>query len=473
MTDYIFGPFTNWISSYYQDDYTIRIWIPPSMLSSYPGNFTITFAPYGSSSVYIDKVCVGQSAGATATQDIDPDSGIEQVYFDGGSASVTYSASKTSDPITYAIDITKGLIISVELGASHSYIPKGPNTGDSRTYYGSGAYGCVYDTALESSGYHWLIESIQWDSHFFFLDADLPAIESEYWQNQAHEEPAAAHAVGWAALPLLESDAASQCDNLAWADLPALTIEAQGGEVLGVDATLPDLEIDARVADWGNLDKWLPGLEIEAQAGERADLDVKLPNLEIEVRMGGRADDLDLPALEIDAVLNEGHIGSLDKLLPGIKCEALIGARLDSTLPDMELQGEITFDLLASLDKTLPGLKIEATGSDSGNGVLDADIPMLLVEGDIGCDPVIALEKILPGITCAAHALASGATLDKRLPTLGLVATGDISAVPCTLDKNLPAVIMSGEGYGTGGGTGGGYVADKGRFDDYILRYSR
>ena len=45
--------------------------------------------------------------------------------------------------------------------------------------------------------------------------------------------------------------------------------------------------------------------------------------------------------------------------------------------------------------------------------------------------------------------------------------------MPCTLDKNLPEVIMSGEGYGTGSGTGGGYVTDKSRFDDYVLRYSR
>jgi len=443
------------------------------MLSDYPGNFTITFSgDYGS--VYIEKVCVGQSVGATATQDMDTESGIAQVYFDGGSASVSYgSASKTSDPVTYDMDVNRGLIISVETGGNHSQIPQGPSSGEGRTYYGSGDYGCTYNTSLTNSSYHWLIESIQWDSHYLFLDTNIPAIESEYWQNQAHETPAANHAVGWAALPLLESDAASQCDNLAWADLPALTIEAQGGEVIGVDATLPDLEIDARVADYGNLDKWLPGLEIEAQAGERADLDAKLPNLEIEVRMGARADDLDLPALEIDAVLNEGHVGSLDKLLPGLQCEASMGARLDATLPDMELQGEIIFDLLADLDKTLPGLKIEATGSDSGNGVLDAGIPMLLVEGEISCDPVTTLEKILPGITCAAHAFASGATLDKRLPTLGLVATGDISAASGTLDKYLPAVIMTGEGYGTGDGTGGGYVTDKSRFDDYILRYSR
>lgn len=468
MTDYIFGPFTNWIGGYYQDDYTYRIWIPPSMLSDYPGNFTITFAHY-SGTTDIEKVCVGQSVGATATQDMDPAAGFKQVYFDGGSPTVNYSAAKTSDLITYAIDANKGLIISIETGADHMYVPQGPSTGNGRTYYGSGDYGCVLDTALASQSYHWFIESIQWESHYLFLDTNIPAIESELWTNYAHKAPTAQHAIGWAPLSLLESDAASQCDNLAWADLPTIGIEAQGGEVIGVDATLPDLECEARLADYGNLDKWLPGLEIEAQAGERADLDAKLPDLELEVRMGARADDLDLPALKIDAVLNEGQVGSLDKLLPGIRCEAFVGANLDSTLPDIELQGEIIFDLLADLDKTLPGLKIEATGTHSGAGTLDKDIPMLLVEGEISCDPVITLEKVLPGTTCAAHALASGATLDKRLPAFVIEATGDISAASGTLDKYLPAVIMAGEGYGTGGG----YVTDKSRFADYILRYSR
>jgi len=472
MTDYVFGPFTNWTSSYYQDDYTLRIWIPPSQLTDYPGNFIITFSG-SKGAMAIDKVCVGQSSGSELSQDMDADLGIEQVYFDGGSASTSYSGvSKDSDPVTYAIDVTKGLIISVELGAAHSYVPTGPSSGDGRTYYGSGAHGCVSDTSYTSSGYHWLIESIQWESDYMFTNQDTPRVEPDVWTNFGYTAPAAAHALGWAPLPQMTIDAASQCDNLMTADVPFLEIEAQGGELIGVDANLPAIESDSRVADWGVLDEWITGLEIEAQAGERLTLDATLPSLEFEARIGVRGDDLTLPLLEIDATLLQGHIGSLDRLMPGMGCEAFVGANLDSTIPDMELDAAITVIAVGTLDKTIPGLEIEATGVHAGNGTLDIKLPTLLLEGDIGCDPYTSLDEILPGINCAATARYSGMTLDKRIAAITITATGKITAASGTLDSDCPPVIMSGEGYG-GSGTGGGYVTNRGRFDDYLLRHSR
>jgi len=192
MGQLVFGPYENSVFDeyYYDDDYTFRVWIPPALLTEC-SKFRIGFGYYSTQNVYIDKVYVGQSSGATADSAFDGDP--TAVLF-SGVAAVTYnSAVKYSDLVEYDIDPTKGLIISMEFGASHSYMPyvevATGDEADITTYrdYGNYADSALFVADATYATRRHLVVSV---GNVFELDDDLSNLKSDANINHAHQSNA-------------------------------------------------------------------------------------------------------------------------------------------------------------------------------------------------------------------------------------------------------------------------------------------
>jgi hypothetical protein len=456
----IFGPYDSSIFNDYKygSGYTYRVWIPPSLLLSTTGQFTISIGYYSANSLYLDAVGVCSSAGSEATYEFKDDVA-EQVYF-SGSTSVTVSGSTgviTSDPIDYILDITNGLIISFEIGAS-SYFPtiNSVEFADCVIYRDTGNFGL--GGAFNPDTY-WLgtlggiIAGVGYTS-ITILAKDLPPVHGS-WKN----------------LILESADAGNYCNGI----LGEIECEAAGGQSTSVIGVLPAIECEATGMELVHcsLDASLPAVIGEASISPGLSLDAKLPAISCEA-YGGSIAEGELPAIECEGVIGSVTVGRLDRMLPGIRCEAYCGSRLDRKIPTVSCEATASGPTLCWLDKELPGVTCIATGSGGPGATLNKDIPVLKCEGVISCDTVITLDKHLPGIRCIASGRRAGSKLDARVPAI----IGDEdnflseSLVHATLDAMLPAIIMAGEGYG-GDGNGGGSISYRSRFTDYILRYDR
>ncbi len=453
----IFGPYDNSIFNDYRygTGYTYRVWIPPDLLLGTTGQFTLTFGYYSTSNVDIDGVGVCRSAGVDA--DYAFDGAAERVYFSGNAGVTINEATVTSDPIDYILNASSGLIVSIEIGDTTTYLPISTDAQFAQcvTYRDSGNWAIApgYNPDITWTGVLAGVLAGVGNTVINILDCNISAIEADAY-NVIGSSDLDVEGYGLAGGPI-ECEAAGRQAMSVIGVMPAVTGEGTGG--LNVH-----LDIDAS----------LPAVRGEGVIGTPARLDADIPTVSCEAQGGSRGEDGILPAIKCEGVIGSVYVGRLDSMLPGIRCEAYCGSRLDERIPTISCEGEIIFPVLGDLDKRLPGITCEAAGSGGPGAVLDKDIPVIECEGVISCDPLIILDATLPGIRFSGSLRLAGSSLDERIPAVIGEASAYESLVAGTLDAMLPAIIMEGSGYG-GDGSSGGTVSDKSRFTDYILRYSR
>jgi len=309
-------------------------------------------------------------------------------------------------------------------------------------------------------------------------------------------------------LPPLEISAAISREQHISLDatLPALKIESSMGTyVFDVDALLPPLKLESLLSRAGalSLDATLPAISIDASmlrtsitvadgrlpaltidAGLSTEntisLDSSLPALKISskiLRTSISVDDGQLPALTIEAALSREGSLSVDSTLPPLSIVAAVSreARLsvDSTLPAMKINASMD-NYSLSVDATLPAIKISSALHRNAAIAVDAKLPYLTMDAAISAAYGLNVDAKLPAFKITGH-IYSGQdnrfSVDARLPQLTIESTGTVGTF-LSVDATLPAIIMGAVGTGGVDGSGGG-ITKTGRFDDYILRYSR
>lgn len=477
MGQLVFGPYDNSVFDeyYYDDDYTFRVWIPPALLTEC-SKFRIAFGyrEGGAYNVYLDKVYVGQSSGATADSAFD---GTPTAVLFSGVAAVTYnSAIKYSDYVEMDIDPAKGLIISMEFGASHSYMPYVEvATGDEADIVTYRDYGDYADSSLFSADATYetrrhLVVSI---GNVFELDDDLSNLKSDANINHAHQSnaisatadigagdngvvtttvdtagtdgnnytievvegvgnnvPLSAAIVGKAVTVTLGTDGAGDPDDTKnTATLVTAAIEALANvsaSASGTGAT-PLTAAEGPTSFTGGIDQWrtfdaLSDLESTGEVEWSYLLD-DLPD--VQLTGFGKIGFIDLDDGVLPDLQCSGQTGVMAELgrtstvyLPAMRCEGQTGERLDldARLPDLDCTGYAG----AYADNTLPDLEVSATGT---------------------AGQVARLDETLPDLDCTAYAGSRCGVL--RLPDLQIDA--EASGFYSSLDAKIPALMLEAE----------------------------
>lgn len=478
MGQLVFGPYDNSVFDeyYYDDDYTFRVWIPPALLTEC-SKFRIAFGYYSTSNVYIDKVYVGQSSGATADSAFD---GTPVAVLFSGVAATTYnSAVKYSDLVEYDIDPTKGLIVSMEFGASHSYMPyvdeESGDEADITTYRDYGNY-AELDTFTADATYAGRRHVVLGIDNLAEMDDDLSNVKADANINHAHRSDAigatadigtgdngtvtttvdlggtdgnnftievevavgvdqalAAAIVGQAITVTLGTDGAGDPDDAKnTATLVAAAVDALADVSASASGTGNDPLTGAEgpTSFTGGIDQWrtfdaLSDLQISSEVTYFYVVDT-------------------LPDVQLTGYGKIGFIDLDDGVLPDLQCtgqtgvNAELGRHEDVYLPDLRCEGQT--GERADLSENLPDL--QCTGYTGAHTEVDLKLPDLECEGTGLSGQVASLDDTLPDLDCTGYTGTRCGTL--KLPDLQIEATA--SGSYATLDSKIPALMLEAEG---------------------------
>ena len=217
-------------------------------------------------------------------------------------------------------------------------------------------------------------------------------------------------------------------------------------------------------------DTKIPVWEIDAKFADALIADVTEPVWELSGYLGALLDEA-APGWEIEATGSEQPLLDIIGDLPIYSIEAQFGSELLEDIPVWQSSLTISYLEELTLDKSMPGWKIDGSILPAGWLTLEKWSPVWIMEGTIALEDMATLDGNIPIWRITSTALSGiRLTLDVKEPIWNIDAS--VYSGNMTLDANIPVWIL--EGVGTGGqDSGGGYITDKSRFADYVLRYVR
>jgi hypothetical protein len=214
----------------------------------------------------------------------------------------------------------------------------------------------------------------------------------------------------------------------------------------------------------------IPIWEIDAKFADALIADVTEPLWELSGYLGALLDEA-APGWEIEATASEQPLLDVIGDLPIYSIEAQFGSELVEDIPVWQGSLTISYPEKLTLDKSMPGWKIDGSILPAGWLTLEKWSPVWIMEGTIALEDMATLDRNIPVWRITSTALSGvQLTLDAKEPIWSIDAS--VYSGNMTLDTNIPVWVL--EGIGTGGqDSGGGYITDKSRFTDYVLRYVR
>lgn len=206
----------------------------------------------------------------------------------------------------------------------------------------------------------------------------------------------------------------------------------------------------------------LPAFEVTATANEvRGDVEVELPKFEVSGAVGFGVD-IELPGLDVSGTVSQvSASGTLT--LPAFTLASGQGGYLDKAIGAFTLTSSAIFGDTGSVSLDLPEFEVTSKATAHKTGDVSVELPKVRVVagGSVQANVDSTLQFKL-NLTASGHSnLVQSISLE--LPKVSVTASA-IQSTKGDANLVLPTWLIDNSSYGHG---------DTGRFDDYLLQYSR